>query len=186
MHGQFNTRRFTQASGQFNFNAAETSSTGTAAGAGGYAVASALFGLVDSGTLNYGHVNGPRYKDFDFFGQDTYKATPKLTLTYGLRYEVDLPARESHDNFSEVDPTLPNRGAGGILGAYTIMEAVRAGTANYAFRILTTKLSDRDWVLPSASMTRPSLGADMAYITNPSKKARTPIRTVWDFSTLRT
>ncbi len=117
--GQFNTRRFTQASGQFNYNAAETSSTGTAGGTGGYAVAAALFGLVDSGTLNYGHINGPRYKDFYLFGQDTYKVTPNLTLTYGLRYEVDLPARESRDRFSEVDPTLPNPGAGGILGAYT-------------------------------------------------------------------
>ena len=117
--GQFNTRRFTQASGQFNYNAAETSITGTPSGTGGYAVASALFGLTDSGTLNYGHVNGPRYKDFDLFAQDTYKIKPNLTLTYGLRYEVDLPARESQDRFSEVDPTLPNPGAGGILGAYT-------------------------------------------------------------------
>jgi Carboxypeptidase regulatory-like domain len=116
--GQFNTRRFTQASGQFNYNAAETSSTGAASGAGGYAVASALFGLTDSGTLNYGHVNGPRYKDFDLFAQDTYKVKPNLTFTYGLRYEVDLPARESQDRFSEVDPTLPNPGAGGIPGAY--------------------------------------------------------------------
>ncbi len=118
--GQFNTRRFTQASGDFNFSGAVTSSTGTPAGAGGYAVASALFGLVDdTGTLNYGHVNGPRYKDSYLFGQDTYKVRPSLTLTYGLRYEVDLPARESQDRFSEVDPTLPNPGAGGILGAYT-------------------------------------------------------------------
>ncbi|MGA9510479.1 MAG: hypothetical protein WBV55_17805, partial [Candidatus Sulfotelmatobacter sp.] len=118
--GQFNTRRFTQASGDFNFNGAVTSSNGSPSGTGGYAVASALFGLVDNqGTLNYGHINGPRYKDFDIFAQDTYKVRPNLTLTYGLRYEVDLPARESRDRFSEVDPTLPNPGAGGILGAYT-------------------------------------------------------------------
>lgn len=118
--GEFNTRRFTQASGDFNFGGAATSSTGTPSGSGGYAVASALFGLVDdTGTLNYGHVNGPRYKDSYLFGQDTYKLTPTLTLTYGLRYEVDLPAREAQDRFSEVDPNLPNPGAGGILGAYT-------------------------------------------------------------------
>lgn len=116
---QFNTRRLTQASGEFHFAAAETSSDGTPGGAGGYGVASSLFGLVDSGTLNYGHTNGPRYKDSYLYAQDTYKVTPKLTLTYGLRYDLDLPARESHDRFSEVDPTLPNPGAGGILGAYT-------------------------------------------------------------------
>jgi hypothetical protein len=112
---QFNTRRLTQSSGEFHFNALETSLNGN----GGYAVASALFGLVDEGTLNYGHSNGPRYKTFSLYGQDTYKATPRLTLTYGLRYDLTLPARESQDRFSEVDPTLPNPGAGGILGAYT-------------------------------------------------------------------
>jgi hypothetical protein len=111
---QFNTRRLTQSSGEFDFNAAETSFNG-----GGYAVASALFGLVNVGTLNYGHTNGPRYKDISLYVQDTYKVRPRLTLTYGLRYDLDLPARESQDRFSEVDPTLPNPGAGGILGAYT-------------------------------------------------------------------
>jgi hypothetical protein len=112
---QFNTRRLTQSSGEFHFDAPETSAPN---GTGGYAVASALFGLVDAGTLNYGHTNGPRYKDFSFYGQDTYKATQRLTLTYGLRYDLDLPARESQDRFSQVDPTLPNPGADGILGAY--------------------------------------------------------------------
>jgi hypothetical protein len=112
---QFNTRRLTQASGEFHFDAAETSLNG----AGGYAVASALFGLVDVGTLNYGHTLGVRYKDFSFYGQDTYKATSRLTLNYGLRYDLDLPARESQDRFSAVDPTLSNPGAGGIPGAYT-------------------------------------------------------------------
>lgn len=116
---QFNTRRLTQSSGEFHFAASETSSDGTPAGTGGYGVASALFGSVDSGTLNYGHTNGPRYKDSYLYAQDTFKITPKLTLTYGLRYDLDLPARESHDRFSAVDPTLPNPGAGGILGAYT-------------------------------------------------------------------
>jgi len=112
---QFNTRRLTQSSGEFHFNAAETSS---ATGTGGDAVASALFGLVNEGTLNYGHTLGVRYKDFSFYGQDTYKMTPRLTLTYGLRYDLDLPARESQDRFSQVDPNLPNPGAGGIPGAY--------------------------------------------------------------------
>jgi hypothetical protein len=112
---QFNVRRLTQSSGEFHFNALETSNNGT----GGYAVASALFGLVNAGTLNYGHTLGVRYKNFSFYGQDTYKVTSRLTLNYGLRYDLDRPARESQDRFSEVDPTLPNPGAGNILGAYT-------------------------------------------------------------------
>jgi Carboxypeptidase regulatory-like domain len=112
---QFNTRRLTQSSGEFHFQSDETSLNGT----GGNAVASALFGLVNNGTLNYGHTIGIRYKSFSFFAQDTYKVTSRLTLNYGLRYDLDLPARESQDRFSQVDPTLPNPGAGNILGAYT-------------------------------------------------------------------
>ncbi len=112
---QFNVRRLTQSSGEFDFNAAQTSNNG----AGGNAVASSLFGLSDTTTLNYGNFSGVRYKDFSFYGQDSYKLASRLTLNYGLRYDIDLPATEAFDRFSMVDPTLPNPGAGGILGAYT-------------------------------------------------------------------
>jgi carboxypeptidase family protein len=112
---QFNVRRLTQASGEFDFDPAQTSNNGT----GGDAVASALFGLVNQGFLNYGAFSGVRYKDFYFFAQDSYKLTSRLTLNYGLRYDLDKPATEAFNRFSAVDPTLPNPGAGGILGAYT-------------------------------------------------------------------
>src|SRR5438552_6509295 len=116
---QFNVRRLTQGSGEFDFSPAQTSSTGTATGVGGDAVASSLFGLSDTTTLNYGAFSGVRYKDFSFYGQDSYKFSSHLTLNYGLRYDLDLPATEAFNRFSAVDPTLPNPGAGNILGAYT-------------------------------------------------------------------
>jgi hypothetical protein len=112
---QFNVRRLTQSSGEFDFNAAETSLNGV----GGDPVASSLFGLVNTSTLNYGAFSGVRYKDFSFYAQDTYKLRPRLTLNYGLRYDYDLPATEAFNRFSAVDPTLANPGAGNILGAYT-------------------------------------------------------------------
>jgi hypothetical protein len=112
---QFNVRRLTTASGEFDFSSAETSNGGT----GGDPVASSLFGLVNSSTLNYGGFSGVRYKDFSFYGQDTYRVTSRLNLNYGLRYDVDVPATEAQNRFSAVDPNLPNPGAGGILGAYT-------------------------------------------------------------------
>jgi hypothetical protein len=112
---QFNVRRLTQSSGEFHFDPAQTSNNGV----GGDAVASSLFGLVNESSLNFGAFHGVRYKNFSFYGQDSYKLTPHLTLNYGLRYDYNLPASEAFDRFSMVDPTLPNPGAGNILGAYT-------------------------------------------------------------------
>src|SRR6266849_4881277 len=112
---QFNVRRLTQGSGEFHFDPAQTSLNG----AGGDAVASSLFGLVNQTILNYGGFSGVRYKDYSFYAQDSYKLRPRLTLNYGLLYDLDLPATEAFNRFSAVDPTLPNPGAGNILGAYT-------------------------------------------------------------------
>ncbi len=112
---EFNVRRLTQASGEFDFNSIQTSLDGV----GGDPVASSEFGLVNSSTLNYGSFSGVRYKDYGFFAEDTYKLNTRLTLNYGLRYDLDIPATEAFNRFSMVDPTLPNPGAGGILGAYT-------------------------------------------------------------------
>src|SRR5438067_11199291 len=113
---QFNVRRLTQGSGEFDFDPAQTSNGGTG---NGDAVAGSLFGLVNQTTLNYGAFSGVRYKDFYFYAQDSYKLRPRLTLNYGLRYDLDVPATEAFDRFSMVDPTLQNPGAGNILGAYT-------------------------------------------------------------------
>ena len=116
---QFNVRRLTQSSGEFDFNSPETSSTGDATGLGGNAIASALFGRVDLTTLNYGAFSGVRYKEVAFYVQDSYKVMPRLTLNYGLRYDYDIPATEAFDRFSVVDPALANPGAGNLPGAYT-------------------------------------------------------------------
>jgi len=116
---QFNNRRLTQSSGEFDFNSPETSSTGSSTGVGGNAIASALFGLSDVTTLNYGSFSGVRYKDVGFYAQDSYKVRSRFTLNYGLRYDVDIPATEAFGRFSVVDPTLPNPGAGNLPGAYT-------------------------------------------------------------------
>jgi len=116
---QFNVRRLTQSSGEFDFATTQTNSNGTVTGFGGNAVASSFFGLSDTTTLNYGNFSGVRYKDFAMYAQDSYKFNSKLTLNYGLRYDVNIPATEAFNRFSMVDPHLPNPGAGNILGAYT-------------------------------------------------------------------
>ncbi|MBV9265813.1 MAG: carboxypeptidase regulatory-like domain-containing protein, partial [Acidobacteriaceae bacterium] len=77
---QFNVRRLTTTSGEFDFSSIETSFNGN----GGDPVASALFGTVHQGFLNYGSTSGTRYKDFAMYAEDSYRVTSNLTLNYGL------------------------------------------------------------------------------------------------------
>ncbi len=51
------------------------------------------------------------------FAQDSWKATRKLTLNYGLRWDYFTPQHETYGRLGQFDPTAPNANAGGMLGA---------------------------------------------------------------------
>ncbi len=48
----------------------------------------------------------PDYRSYEpgFFVQDTWRATPKLTLVYGGRYDIYTPFTEAHGRLSNYDP----------------------------------------------------------------------------------
>jgi hypothetical protein len=48
---------------------------------------------------------------------DTYKVNSKLTLDYGLRYDVNPPNTDKYNHLSVFDPNMVNPEAGGLLGA---------------------------------------------------------------------
>jgi hypothetical protein len=48
---------------------------------------------------------------------DTFKATNRLTLTLGLRFDYQTGWHERYNRLSTFDPSVPNPGAGGRLGA---------------------------------------------------------------------
>jgi hypothetical protein len=52
-----------------------------------------------------------------FYAQDDIKVTPKLTVNLGLRWEYSIPAQDDQNMMSTFDPTVPNPGAGGLLGS---------------------------------------------------------------------
>jgi hypothetical protein len=80
--------------GEYNFSPEATSN----GGAGGLDLASFLLGQVTSFAR---YVNNPglpgannaaeRQKRWFFYGQDTWRATSKLTINYGLRWEIYFP-----------------------------------------------------------------------------------------------
>ena len=103
-------------SGVFGFARDETGLLGLNSGS---PIASFLLEQVDTGTAAFRattQVQG-RFSTLAFYANDTWKTTPKLTLSGGLRWEVDLPESEANNHFSYLGPNTPNAGAGGLAGA---------------------------------------------------------------------
>jgi hypothetical protein len=66
--------------------------------------ASFLLGIPASGALKrVSGTAGMRWEEYSFYFQDTWKMTPKLTWTYGLRYELFTPEVEVADRMSNFD-----------------------------------------------------------------------------------
>jgi hypothetical protein len=85
----------------------------------GNAFASMLLGAIDRGNqtglpvvigqIRYGYQGG--------FWQDDWRVTPRLTLNFGVRYEVPVGWHSKDGLTSNFDPNTPNPGAGGRAGA---------------------------------------------------------------------
>jgi len=114
---QFNVKDLTDYSGYFDFDPAQTSLPNATQTTGdGYA--SFLLGAVNTSTLNYsGNSSAHRFAAMSVYAQDDWKFSSRLTLNLGLRYDRFWPMSDATGRLSSFDPTEPNPGAGGILGA---------------------------------------------------------------------
>lgn len=112
--------QFPSANGTYSFGLNETGLPGTAFTTAGAGVASFMLGEVDSASLAYPQSGRLNASDFGMYGQDKWRVTQKLTVTYGLRWEVAPPAHEHDNKISTFNPSEPNPGAGGILGALSV------------------------------------------------------------------
>ena len=113
--------QFPQANGTYSFSQNETGLPGTTvANQTGSGVASFMLGEVDSASIVYPTNGRLNASDFGMYGQDKWRVTQKLTVTYGLRWEVAPPPHEHDNKISTFNPSIPNPGAGDILGALSI------------------------------------------------------------------
>lgn len=92
------------AAGTYSFGF-ENSSQFPASG-GGDAMASLLMGVGDGGS--YEIAARPATQSFQYAGfiQDNFRATDKLTLNLGLRYDISLPRTERFNHMNYLDPDV--------------------------------------------------------------------------------
>ena len=158
----------TNLSPAYGFSSSETSQplygqvlpTGTGIGS---AWASFLLGNYDSVSAGDGQQLYYRRTSWALFLQDSWKLTRKLTLDYGLRWDLQQPIQELHDRIASFSPTTVNPNAGGLLGGVAY-EGSGPGRCNCQFAPL----------YPFA--IAPRFGA--AYQVN----TKTVIRAGWGFS----
>ncbi|HEX3820515.1 MAG TPA: carboxypeptidase regulatory-like domain-containing protein [Candidatus Sulfotelmatobacter sp.] len=94
-------------------------------GTGGNDIADLLLGLPLDHYMGLQLTNPVTHSwEMDYFAQDTYKVTPRLTLNYGIRYEFQAPYTEEHDLASNYVPNPSDPTTGG-----TILLAGRGGNS---------------------------------------------------------
>jgi hypothetical protein len=94
--------------------------------------ASFLLGLADTASVNAVQDPQWRKKGWGLYIQDTWKATRKLTIDYGLRWDLQGQGHEIFYRYSQFGPTIPNPSAGGLLGG-NVYEGYGPGRCNCNF-----------------------------------------------------
>ena len=110
VHNQFGFFQLSSASGSLNFSGNYTNNPALS-NSGGAGFADFLLGLPNSSSKAALPNGVPylSYTEYGFFGQDQWRATDRLTVNYGLRYDLFTPPVERYNRQSDFIP-----GSGGI------------------------------------------------------------------------
>ncbi len=107
------------AGGQFNFSSHQTSVNNPADanfGTYGNPFASFLLGLPDNALRSNSQELKLRNLDFSPYIQDDIKLSTRLTVNLGIRYDIQVPFTEVHDNVVYFNPNVRNPAAVGLNG----------------------------------------------------------------------
>ncbi len=101
---------------------------------GGSSFASFLLGYANGGSIDTIRFIGQQWPYYAGYVQDDWRVNDKLTLNYGLRWEVQMPPTGLEDRWSDFSPTRANPRAGNIPGAliYAGTGAGREGSRTLA------------------------------------------------------
>ncbi len=101
--------------GEINFSRQQTAEPvpGTLSSTTGDSFASFLLGAINWGQISTTNYISSTRKSYDGYFQDDWKITPKLTVNYGLRYELWSPigeqfARQSNFDFNTLTLEIPS------------------------------------------------------------------------------
>jgi hypothetical protein len=130
--------------GYFSFDPTVTASTpyDTQGGVEGNSFANILIGYGDTGGINVTPAVADMSRETAFYAQDSWHATPALTLNLGVRYEWSTPYSERH-NYSQFSDFTGSSGVA-IAG----LSSDLAGTTVFASGNMRTLAVDRNNVAP--------------------------------------
>jgi hypothetical protein len=102
--------------------------------------ASFLLGAVSGGNWSdVGNLSRHRFSAMSLYAQDDIKATHKLTMNVGLRYDLFWPLSDAYGRITSFDPSIPNPGADNVLGALQFGGSGNGRTGSNRFQDLYHK-----------------------------------------------
>lgn len=107
----------TNASGEFSFGPNQTATTVNNNLTGGQAFASFLLGQGSGFQLLPGLSSYLSFPSYDFYAQDDFKISPRLTLNLGVRYEPSFHYTEKYNRISSFNPQQRTLDLAGVNGA---------------------------------------------------------------------
>jgi hypothetical protein len=101
-------------------------------------LATALAGAFTGSSYNI-DLNTPDYRTWEpgFFAQDSWKLNPKLTVVYGLRYDIYTPFTEAHNHISNFD-YYSAENASSAAGAQAALKVAGVGGVSGTAGLATT------------------------------------------------
>jgi carboxypeptidase family protein len=99
-----NFLQLSQPSGQYSFQPLWTQrDPNQGANTDGFGLASMLIGVPNSGVISHDPTPASASSYWGWYFEDTWRVSPKLTITLGLRYDMDVPRTERFNRLSVFD-----------------------------------------------------------------------------------